>query len=298
VTRTPVSRRSYYRTHLDDYGEKWSEFLVMRREEGILEVRMHTEGGPAKWGIGIHRALIPAFHDIAMDPDNECVILTGTGEAFLGATDPEDWKRFGFTEKYTFEKGYDLWYVDQVHEPFALLDLEIPVIAAVNGPLFIHQELALLNDLVICTPDTTLTDGHYTGMGIVPGDGVQTVFRELLGPIRANHFLLTGQTLDATEMLALGVVGEVVERDELLDRAWELARTVFMARARSHRRMTRALLVQPWREKLVKELPFGMAMECWATHGHWAMADERDEFDIGSLKQGLKQGAGSQSDGR
>lgn len=281
MSPSPVSRRSYYETDLAEYGEKWSEFFVMRREGGILEVRMHTDGGPAQWGLGIHRAFIPAFADIAADPQNECVILTGTGEAFLDRTDPEDWERFGFTESYTFTKGYDYWYRDQVHEPFALLNLEIPIISAVNGPLIIHQELALLNDLVLCTPDTTIKDGHYTGMGIVPGDGVQTVFRELLGHVRANHFLLTGKTLDAQELLDLGVVGEIVPNDALLDRAWELARDVFMARHRSHRRMTRALLVQPWREKLVRELPFGMAMECWATEDGWDMADEG--FDVGSM---------------
>jgi hypothetical protein len=55
-----------------------------------------------------------------------------------------------------------------------------------------------------------------------------------------------------------------------------------MARDRSHRRMTRALLVQPWREKLTRELPFGMAMECWATQDGWAMADKQG-FDVGGL---------------
>jgi enoyl-CoA hydratase/carnithine racemase len=281
MTAGPVSRKSYYETKLETYAEKWSEFFAMRRENGILEVRMHTEGGPAQWGLGIHRAFIPAFHDIWADPENECVILTGTGEAFLDRTDPDDWERFGFTESYDFRKGYDFWYRDQVHEPFALLNLEIPVIAAINGPLIIHQELALLNDLVLCTPDTTMRDGHYAGMGIVPGDGVQTIFRELLGHVRANHFLLTGQTFTASELLSLGVVGEIVSSEKLLDRAWDLARNVFMAVDRSHRRMTRALLVQPWREKLVRELPFGLAMECWATHDGWAMANK--DFDVANM---------------
>jgi enoyl-CoA hydratase/carnithine racemase len=210
------------------------------------------------------------------------VIFSGTGDTFLASMDPIGWERAGFTEKYTFDRGYDYWYFDQVHEPFALLNLEIPVIAAINGPFFIHQELALLNDLVICSESTTMADGHYTGMGIVPGDGVQTIFRELMGVNRAKHFLLTGQSMTAQEMLALGIVGEVVPDDQLLDRAWELARTIFMARARSHRRMTRALLVQPWRELLIKELPFGMAQECWATHGHWAMADDKG-YDVETL---------------
>ncbi|MEV7397074.1 enoyl-CoA hydratase/isomerase family protein [Aeromicrobium sp. NPDC092404] len=271
-----------YRTHLEDYSVAWQEYFQMRREDGILEVRMHTGGDSAKWSLELHRAFIPAFADIGHDPENECVIFSGSGDAFLASMDPAGWVRYEFDKPYDFEKGYDFWYADQVHEPMSLLNLEIPVIAAINGPFFIHQELALLNDLVICSESTTMSDGHYTGMGIVPGDGVQTVFRELLGPIRARHFLLTGQTLTAEDMLAAGVVGEVVPDDQLLNRAWELARTVFMARARSHRRMTRALLVQPWRELLTKELPTGMAMECWATHGYWPMADEKS-YDMETL---------------
>ena len=279
----PHSVRQMYRTHLKDYGPQWSEYFHMRREDGVLEVRMHTDGGPAKWGLEIHRAFIPAFADIGHDPDNQVVIFTGTGNAFLASMDPEGWVRNGFDKPYDFDKGYNFWYKDQVHEPFALLNLEIPIIAAINGPFFIHQELALLNDIVICSESTTMSDGHYTGMGIVPGDGVQTIFRELMGINRAKYFLLTGQKLTATEMLNMGLVGEVVPDDKLLDRAWEIARTVFLPRARSHRVMTRALLVQPWRELLVRELPFGLAQECWATHGYWPLADEK-AYDMGKLK--------------
>jgi enoyl-CoA hydratase/carnithine racemase len=272
-----------YRTRLEEYGEKWADYFAMKREDGILEVRMHTNGGPAEWGLELHRAFIPAFADIGHDPENECIIFTGTGKAFLSAMDAEGWVRNGFDKPYDFQLGYDFWYKDQVHEPFALLNLEIPVIGAINGPFFIHQELALLNDLVICSESSSMSDGHYTGMGIVPGDGVQTLFRELMGANRAKWFLLTGQKIDAREMLALGLVGEVVPDNKLLDRAWELARSVFMKRSRSHRRMTRALLVQPWREKLIRELPMGMAMECWATHEYWPLTAKKD-YDMSKLR--------------
>lgn len=282
--RQRLSQKQMYRTHFAEYSDKWADFFAMRFEEGILEVRMHTDGGPAKWGLELHRALIPAFADISHDTDVECVIFTGTGSTFLSSMDAEGWERNGFAEPYDFRKGYDYWYNDQVHEPFALLNLEVPVIAAVNGPFFIHQELALVNDIVLCSESTTMADGHYSAMGIVPGDGVQTLFRELMGANRAKYFLLTGQVMTAQEMLELGIVGEVVPDEKLLDRAWELAREVFMKRHRSHRRMTRALLVQPWREKLIRELPFGMAMECWATHEYWPLADEKD-YDMGTLKK-------------
>jgi enoyl-CoA hydratase/carnithine racemase len=278
----PWSRKQMYRTYLKEYSERWSEYFTFKRDDGILEMRMHTEHDSAKWSLELHRAFIPALADVGHDPENEILIFSGTGEKFLDSMDPEGWERYGFREPMTFDKGYDFWYFDQVHEPFSLLNLEIPVIGAINGPFFIHQELALLNDIVIATESTAMSDGHYTGMGIVPGDGVQTVFRELMGANRAKYFLLTGQTMSAKELLDVGLIGEVVPDDQLLDRAWEIARTVFKPRARSTRAMTRALLVQPWRELLTRELPTGMAHECWGVHGYWGMAEKG--YDIANLK--------------
>ena len=283
MTTLPHSRKTMYRTHLDDYAPAWAEYFTFRRENGILEVRMHTDGADARWSLELHRAFVPAFADIQNDPENECIILTGTGDTFLASFDADAWERQGFREPFTHRHGYDVFYFDQTREPWALLNQQIPIIAAVNGPLFIHAELALLNDLVICSDNTTMRDGHYVDVGIVPGDGVQIVFRELLGHNRSKHFLLTGQTYDAAQLLELGLVSEVVPQDQLLDRAWELAETVFMARNRIHRRVTRELLVQPWRELFIKELGYGQAVESWACHDYWPMAAD-DNYDIANLK--------------
>ncbi len=293
MSRGPMKREAMYRTYLDDYAETWKEYFHFKREDGILEVRMHTNGGPAKWDLELHKAFIPVFADIHHDPENECVIITGTGDSFLAEFDDASWTRNGFREPFGHRHGYDVFYLDQTKEPFGLLNLEIPVIAAVNGPCIIHAELALLNDIVIASETTTLRDGHYTGMGIVPGDGVHTLFRELLGHNRAKYFLLTGQTLSAKECLDLGLVGEVVPHDQVLDRAWEIARTIFMARNRIQRRVTRAVLVQPWRELFTKELPFGQGLESWACHDYWPYADEQG-YDMANLKK-TDGGNGSQS---
>jgi len=272
MLRSPI-----YRTSLDDYAGKWAEFLQLRREDGILEVRLHSDGGPCRWGLEIHRALIPAFADIHHDPDNECVILTGTGDSFLALQDDDSWTRHGFRGQFTNQQGYDIFYADQTKEPFALLNLEIPVIAAINGPLQLHHELALVSDIVLCSDDSTFSDGHFASWGIVPGDGVHILFRELLGHNRGRYFLYTGQTIDARQALDLGLVGEVVPRDLLLERAWELARSLFMSKNRVQRRLTRSLFIQPWREMFMKELAVGMAFESWACHDYWPMSDSGTE---------------------
>jgi hypothetical protein len=166
-----------YRTRLEDYAGRYRDFFAFRREDGILEARFHTNGGPLKWGLEVHRGIIPAMSDINDDPDNECLILTGTGDSFLAEFERESWDRHGFNDPFNSYHGYEIFYKDQTREPFALLNLQIPVVAAVNGPSIVHAELALLNDIVICSENTYFYEGHWDGLGIVPGDGVHTVSR-------------------------------------------------------------------------------------------------------------------------
>lgn len=277
------SRYEMYRTHLDDYAEKWQDYFAFKREDGVLEVRMHSEGGPARWDLELHKAFIPVFADIHHDPETECVILTGTGDTFLDTFDEESWTRNDFRTEFEHRHGYDVFYLDQTKEPFALLNMEIPIISAINGPLFIHAELALLNDIVLASENATIKDAHFSGVGIVPGDGVHTLFRELMGHNRGKYFLYTGQTLDADQCLDLGLVNEVLPQDKLLDRAWELATDLFMTRDRIQRRLTRALFVQPWRELWTKELMLGQAIESWACHSYWPMA--KSGFDVAHLRE-------------
>ena len=277
-----VALAEIYRTHLDVYAKEFESFLKLRREDGILEARLHTDDGPLRWNLEVHRGLIPAMAAVNDDPENECVILTGTGDAFLAEFDQPSWRNHGFHKPFSSYHGYDIFYKDQTREPFALLNLQIPVIAAINGPSIVHAELGLLNDIVIASENTYFYEGHWDGLGIVPGDGVHTLFRELLGPNRGRYFLLMGQRLSADQARDLGLVGEVLPREELLDRAWEIARTVFMSKNRIQRRLTRSLLIQPWRELFTKELSAGMAHECLACFDYWPMSDEPG-YDIGSL---------------
>lgn len=271
-----------YDSRLEDYADKYKEFLILKRDRGILEARLHTQGGPLRWNLEAHRGIIPAMFDINNDPENECMILTGSGDSFLAEFDNESWAQYGFEKPFSSYHGYDLFYKDQTREPFALINLQIPVIAAINGPSIVHAELALLNDIVICSDNTYFYEGHWDGLHIVPGDGVHTLFRELLGPNRGRYFLLMGQKIFADEALALGLVGEVMPQSKLLPRAWEIADKVFMSKNRIQRRLTRSLLIQPWRELFTKELFSGMAHESLACFDYWPMSGSK-KYEIGDL---------------
>jgi enoyl-CoA hydratase/carnithine racemase len=255
-----------FRTHLEDYAPKFSEYFDLTRRDGILQVRMHTGGSDVLWGLEVHRLLIPLFQHIDHDEDNEVVIITGTGATFNAETDLDSFARYGIFEPWSKEvSGYDVTYRDQLREINALLSLDVPVISAINGPVLYHFELTLTNDIVICSEDAHFRDGHWQSMGIVPGDGVQTIMRQLIGENRAKHFLYMGTTIDAAEALSLGMVGEVLPPSDVLPRAWEIAEKCFMTKSRVQRRLARSLLVQPWRELFARETALGMAHECLAT---------------------------------
>ena len=66
----------------EDYADKYSR-IRMERDDGILEVTLHTDGGTLVFGPEAHEQLPPAFLDISQDPDNRIVILTGAGDSFI-----------------------------------------------------------------------------------------------------------------------------------------------------------------------------------------------------------------------
>jgi len=231
--------------------------IAFRREDGILEMRIHTRGGSARWGYwgGLHRELGPSFRDVADDTENRVVILTGTGDSFCSGYDDQ-----GEQPPTLNAATWDTIVREGQSLLRNLVEIEVPVIAAVNGPAFIHAEIAVLADIVLASEDASFADKAHAISGVMPGDGVQAVWPMLLGPNRARYFLLTGQEIGAREALALGIVGEVLPADALLDRAWEHARQLAQ-RPPLAMRYARMTLIAPLREALGRNLAPGLVME-------------------------------------
>jgi enoyl-CoA hydratase/carnithine racemase len=245
-----------------EYQFKYNTIRLWRSDAGVLELVMHTRGGEAKWGTStrsLHAELGQCFADIARDRDNKVVILTGTGEAFCNQRDDEErphetsmaamWERI-------LEEGQALLE--------NLLAIPVPVIGAVNGPATIHAELAVLSDIVLAADHAIFADLAHVPNGVVPGDGVQTVWPMLLGPNRGRYFLLTGEQIGATEAQRLGVVAEVMPIDHLMPRARELAERLAQNPVRMLRH-TRSVLVRHLRKRMADEFGFGLGAEALAT---------------------------------
>jgi enoyl-CoA hydratase/carnithine racemase len=133
-----------------------------------------------------HEQFVELFHTIGSDRENRVVILTGSGEAFMDSISPEGFDFFS-------PQGYDKIYREGKKVLMNILDIEVPLIAAVNGPVRLHSEYILLADIVLASPSTVFQDKPHFEFGIVPGDGVNLLWQEMIGSVRGRYFILTRQ---------------------------------------------------------------------------------------------------------
>lgn len=247
----------------NEYAERFAR-LTMQREDGILEVVLHSDGGPLRYdhahaeGVpGPQAEFADAFSAIAADAENRVVLITGTGDEFSGpaATDAP------------FPEGdVRLWEGirrNGMRLTNALLDIDAPVISCINGPALRHVEIALLADIVLAADDAVIQDTAHFSNRTVPGDGMNVVFPLLLGYNRGRYHLLTGKPITAAEGQAMGLIAEVMPRERLLQRGRELAADL----AKQNDlvlRYSRILFTHPLKKMMHDVLGFGLALESLA----------------------------------
>jgi enoyl-CoA hydratase/carnithine racemase len=242
----------------DEYKNRY-EHVRFERQDGILEIAIHRKGGSALWeGFegGIHDQLGEAFYMAGRDRENKVVIITGTGDAFCETMDMGDGSQVGgmtprFWDRITRE-GKDLLV--------NLMEIDCPVIGAVNGNAFIHAELLTLSDIVIAAEGAKFADKAHSPGGVPPTDGVHVVWPMLLGPNRARHFLLMGAEIDAAEAQRIGFVAEVVPKDKVRARAWEIAREL-AKKPTLMLRNSRIALTHHIKRRLQDDLGYGLTLE-------------------------------------
>ena len=245
---------------LEEYSKKY-EHINFFREDGILQISMHTNNSDLIWGFAPHQELGYCFADIAADLENKVIIFTGSGDTFIhkedlggGGVDAKVWSEHVIPDAKRLLTN--------------LLEIQAPMIAAINGPATVHAELGVLCDIVLAADHSTFQDAPHYPSGLVPGDGVHIVWPMLLGLNRGRYFLMTGQELSAQEALDLGVVNEVMPQADLLKRAWDIARGI-RKRPEVTTRLTREAMLQPIKRAMLEALPYGLALEGLAACDYW-----------------------------
>jgi enoyl-CoA hydratase/carnithine racemase len=242
-----------------EYSERFREHFQMERRNGIILLRMHTQGGEVQWSWELHRAIGQAFRTIGSDPENEVMILSSVGDHWIASRDDTSFE--GEEENPAF-CSYEYMYSDGRRMVNSLLhEVEIPTLGVIPGPGF-HLELPLMCDLSICSDNAILGDMHFEN-GWVPGDGIHCALIELMGVKRAAWTMLMNERIDAQKALDYGLVNEVVPRDGLMDRAWEIAEHL-VSKNRITRRMSVQVLRRPWKQRVQDDLDVGWSSEMWA----------------------------------
>lgn len=240
-------------TKFAGYQHRFANARLTRSDSGVLEIALNTDGGKLVFNGHTHEQFVDLFHAVGEDRDNRVVILTGSGDAFMDTIDPAGFDFFT-------PMGYDKILREGRKVLSNILDIEVPMIAALNGPVLLHSEYALLADIILATPDTVFQDKPHFDFGIVPGDGVNLLWPEVIGSVRGRYFVLTRQLLDAQTAKDYGAVNEIVPADRLLARARELAEQL-AALPPLTSRYTRIALTQKLRRIVDEGAGYGLALE-------------------------------------
>jgi len=252
-------------TKFEEYRDRYSaSFVLEKTDDGILLVRMHTDGGPVNWNKAV-LATPDLFGDIAGDRDVRIVIYTGTGENFNAdfrptgdALETYAAQLQGAPQRPAEEVEAAGWFGRNRHNN--MLDIDAIMIAAVNGPVTIHSELPFMCDIVLASEDAYFQDLAHFVSNLSPGDGVQNILPRVIGMNRFRYWQLMGQKITAQQAYEWGAVNEVLPKDKLLDRAWEIAR--YLSRFSTVTlRNTRRTFVQELKRAAVNDLALGQNME-------------------------------------
>src|SRR6195256_4859338 len=237
-----------------NYLTAYRSLKLTRDAEGVLVMQFHTNGGPFVFTAQDHTEFVDAFYRIAQDRANKIVILTGAGGEFIASI---DFPSFGNVA----DPG--VW--SQVHDEGVqivenIANIRVPVIAAVEGRAHVHSEYALLASVIVASEGATFHDVPHFAGGIVPGDGIFTAWSYRAGAGRAEAFLLNPQPLAARTAYEWGVVSEVVPNGRAVSRARELAE-LYLKAPEVTRRNTRVHFIQPLKERIVREVGYGLSLE-------------------------------------
>lgn len=160
---------------------------------------------------------------INADRDVRCVILTGAGKAFSAGGNIKAMRdRSGAFEGGTV--AIRERYRNGIHRIVrSLWNIEVPMIAAVNGPAIgLGNDVACLADLRVAA-DSAIFGATFLRIGLVPGDGGAWLLPRTIGHARAAELFYTGDTIDAQTALAWGLISRVVPLDQLMAEAKALA---------------------------------------------------------------------------
>lgn len=188
--------------------------VLVDKHDGLATVTLNRPEKLNALGAELRSEFCRVMRELRADPQVGCVIITGAGRAFCAGL---DLKELG---------GMQLGERDNAVFATVVEEMEVPVIAAVNGfAVTGGLELVLACDIIIASDTAQFADTHMR-VGVLPGAGMSARLPRAVGVRKAKEMTFTGNYLSAAEGERLGMVNRVVAPEKLMDAAREMARQI------------------------------------------------------------------------
>ena len=188
--------------------------VLLAVQDGVATITLNRPAARNALNLDMRRALAQAIARVRDDAQVHSVILTGAGGAFCSGgdiTSMQDTAQTGLPWRERI-RGLHLWFPD-------LVNLEKPVIAAVDGPAFgAGLSLALAADFVIATQGASFC-AVFGRIGLVPDMGCMHLLPRIVGRQKAKELVFTARVVGAPEAQQLGLVYDVVQDADALQAA-------------------------------------------------------------------------------
>jgi enoyl-CoA hydratase len=157
----------------------------------------------------LHEELTRVFRELKREDRARAIVFTGRGRVFSAGGD------FAWFPSLDDLAKLEHLRRDAKQMIWDLLDVQLPIVAAINGPAVgLGASLALLCDVIFMADTASIADPHVR-VGIVAGDGGTAIWPLAVGPARAKQYLLTGDPVPAVEAERIGLVNRVVPAADL-----------------------------------------------------------------------------------
>lgn len=197
------------------------QYLAVSKQDRILTIKLNRPDKLNAVAKDLHTELSEVFGDVQSEPGVDLIILSGEGRAFSAGGDlayiKSNYKNSDRIPNLLLEGRKILT---------DLLDLEVPIIAAINGDATgLGATIALFCDVIIAVDTARIGDPHVK-VGLVAGDGGAVIWPLLVGPARAKEYLLTGNLMRATEAERIGLINHAVPAEEFWPAVNKMAQSI------------------------------------------------------------------------
>ncbi|MFT4100850.1 MAG: crotonase/enoyl-CoA hydratase family protein [Burkholderiaceae bacterium] len=252
-----------------------ADFVLYEQKEGVVTLTLNNPdernalSKQSQWD-----EIVDACDRIQKDHSVKAVVLTGAGTAFCAGGNVKDMKNksgIAAGNGYSIREGYRNG-IQRI--PLAMYYLDVPTIAAVNGPAIgAGCDLTTMCDIRIASEKAKFAES-FVKLGIIPGDGGAWLLPRVIGYSKAAELSFTGDTIDAATALQIGLVSKVVAPDQLLPEAHALANRI-AANSGPAVRMAKRLLREGQHQRIESLLEMSAAFQALAhqTPEHAAAID-------------------------